>query len=99
MRENRAANLFVHATLGEDGLAFGWMIRQFGMDLPIEVVQKRCYGPFGLILLEFSGIGHYAGLHRERMAPEPIGLREFTQKFPSLFSFHCDHSSEIAMIY
>ena len=54
VRENRAADLFVHAALRQNRLALLRMLFERGVDLPIEIVQQRGDGPLLLVLAELA---------------------------------------------
>ena len=90
VREDGAPDLFVHAALGQDGLALLRMFLQRGMNLPIEIVQQRGDGPLALVLAELPGIRRHARLHRQRVLAKPVGLREFAENIPGLFAI--DHA-------
>src|ERR1700761_2114460 len=56
MRQDRTPDLLAYTAFGENRLAFGRMVRQVGMNLPIEIVQQRGDGPLFFILAPFARI-------------------------------------------
>ncbi len=88
MRQDRTADFLTDAALGKNRLAFSRMIRQVGMNLPIEVVQQRRDRPLLLILARFARIRGDACLDRQHVLSQIIRLDELAHDLPRLIPVH-----------
>src|ERR1700736_6221178 len=93
MRENGSADLRINAARGQNRLAFCRVVRQVGMDFPVEIVQEGGLGPLVLVFAELARVRRHAGLHRQRVPAQTVGLRVFAEKIPSLFTGHGNYDN------
>src|SRR6476469_6953058 len=56
------------------------------MDLPIEIMQQRRDAPLQFVLAQLLHIGNHARLDGKRVLPQSLGLDEFADNIPSLFT-------------
>src|SRR5579862_7167144 len=64
------------------------MVGQARMNLPIEVVQQRSYGPLLFILARFARIRRDACLHCQHVLSQIIRLYELAHDLPGLIPIH-----------
>ena len=88
MGKDGTANFFVNAALGEHRLAFHRMIGGGRVDFPIEVVEKRRYGPFFFVFAEPSRIGGDARFNGKHVAAKAIRFYELAHGLPRLVARH-----------
>jgi hypothetical protein len=86
VRENRAPDLLGHAALGQNRLALGGVVRERGMNLPIEIVQQRRDRPLPLVFAELPRVRQHARLHCQRVLAQPLRFGELAQNVPSLLA-------------
>src|ERR1039457_450303 len=64
------------------------------VELPIEIVEQGGDAPLELVLAQLPGVGDDAGLDGERVLAQSLGLGEFADDIPGLFtSQHEFHDS------
>ena len=86
VREDRAADLFVHSALGQHRLAQHRMVGGLRVNLPIEIVEQRGEAPLVFVLAKLAGVGGDAGLYRQSVLAESFGFGEFADDVPGLFT-------------
>jgi hypothetical protein len=64
------------------------MIRQIGMNFPVEIMEQSGYRPRRFIAAGGAGIRNHAGFHSQHMFAQAIGFDEFANDVPRLISIH-----------
>src|SRR5450759_5614638 len=86
MRQDGAADLLIDAAPGQNSLAEHGMVGRLRVDLPIEIVQQGGDAPFEFVLAQLLRVGNDAGFDGERVLAQSLGLGEFADDVPGLFT-------------
>ncbi len=78
MRQNGAAHLLGIAAFFQNLAAHEGMLLRGGILFIIKVMQQAGETPFFFVLAELAGIGAHAGLHRQHVLAQALGLCELT---------------------